>query len=234
MVYRLLVLILASFSLLSQAELPGQLNWPLRKAFIPAGFDDNDRVQVTVTGEFPNTCFHVGPYTSRVDVPSKTIFLEQQAYSYSTMCLQILLPFSQVIDVGIVPVGDYKLVDAASGSLLGRTSILRASNTGPDDFLYAIVDDAVVRHESGKHFLHLFLRFTDRCTRLGRVDIHYYSDSIVVQPIADRLSDDSGSCPVETSRLEHVEELKPGISGEFLLHVRSMNGQAINKIVDLD
>lgn len=232
--YRFLALLCLGFSIFSHAQSLNQVSWPLQKAFTPVGFDDNDRVQVAVSGEFPNTCFHVGPYTSKVDSASHTIFLGQHAYSYFAMCLQILLPFTQVIDVGPVPAGDYKIVDAASGSVLGKTSILRASNPGPDDFLYAIADDAIIRHESGKHYLNLFLRFTDRCTRLGRVDIHYYADSIVVQPIADRVADGNESCAAETTRVEHVEELKAGITGTFLLHVRSMNGQAINKIVDLD
>lgn len=232
MFYRLLIIGMAVFSFASRAELPGQVNWPLRKAFVPQGFDDNDKVQITVSGEFPNGCFHVGPYRSKVDVTKQTIFVQQVAYSYQAICLQFLIPFMQVIDVGLVPAGDYKVVDATSGAEVGKTSILRSSNPGPDDFLYAIVDDASVSHQSGKAELTMNLKFPDRCTVLDRVDIHYTADTIIVQPVAIRAERPEG-CPAEVTRLTYTKALQEGLTGEFLLHVRSMNGQAINKIVEL-
>ncbi len=235
--YRIAMLSLAMLATVSRGgDIPSEVGWPLQKAYIPVGFDDNDKVQITVTGEFPNTCFHVGPYSSKVDENAKIIYLEQKAYSYLAMCLDILIPFSQTIDVGLVPAGNYAVIDSSTGTQVGRTSISRAVNAGPDDFLYAVVNDASVHATGtkGKNELTLSMQFTDRCTKLGKVDVHYYNDVIVVQPIAARIADANHErCAPANTRFQFTQPLQDGVSGSFLLHVRSMNGQAINKVVEL-
>ena len=84
---------------------PRIVDMELNKAYIPIGFDDNDNVQVMVTGVFNNTCYRVGPTTVHVDETTKTIQIRQSAYDYGFECLQIELPFAQVVNIGLVPAG---------------------------------------------------------------------------------------------------------------------------------
>ena len=115
--YRIAILTLVLLASPSQAMSPAtQVAWPIQKMFVPTGFDDNDKVQVTVTGEFPNTCYRVGPYHSKVDDKARVITIIQSAYAFPTICLDILIPFTQVIDVGFVPAGDYTVVDSSTGN----------------------------------------------------------------------------------------------------------------------
>ncbi|MGZ3688660.1 MAG: hypothetical protein ACXVBW_10185, partial [Bdellovibrionota bacterium] len=61
------------------------------RAFVPAGFDDNDNVEFVVTGKLPSTCFNIGPSETSVDPRSHRITLEQKAiYSSSCWCKQVI------------------------------------------------------------------------------------------------------------------------------------------------
>ena len=56
------------------------------KAWIPIGFDSNDRTQVLIDGILPSTCFRVGPYTTHVDTVSKTISIQQNMDGFLGLC----------------------------------------------------------------------------------------------------------------------------------------------------
>ena len=76
---------------------PDTITVSFSKVYVPTGFDDNDRTQVTIEGTFPNTCYKVGPYATKIDPLTRTITVQQQAYRYQGVCLQDkskLLPYS--------------------------------------------------------------------------------------------------------------------------------------------
>lgn len=230
---KFLILGLGLFTFATRADAPKQISWGLQKVFVPVGFDDNDRVQVTVQGTFDSTCLKVGSYKVELAEKERELRVDQRAYLYQGICLQIKVPFSQTLDLGILPSGDWKVVDANNGKYLGALKVAASQNPGPDDFLYAPVSDAYVQEDaSGKKALCLNGTYSDRCTKLKEVKLNYTSDVIIVQPVAEHLGEER-DCAGAATRFSHCEALPSGLIGEFLLHVRSMNGQAINKIVDL-
>lgn len=206
-------------------------NWNVDQAFVPVGFDDNDKVQITVEGTFPSTCYKVGPYDVRTDEESRTMFLYQRAYKYGGTCLRMIVPFAQTMDIGMVKPGDYSLVDGYTGKSLGKLPVLVASNPGPDDFLYAPITDAwvTINETTRETTLNLTGTFTNRCTKLKEVKVNYNGNVIIVLPIAEHVS----RCEDAKSRFQYKMRLQDGLQGTYLLHVRSMNGQAINKLTDL-
>jgi hypothetical protein len=203
------------------------------KVFVPSGFDDNDRTQITIEGVFPNTCYKVGPYATQIDLKTRTITIQQQAYRYQGICLQVVVPFHQVVDLGLIPQGEYKIVDSASGSALSVIRIDIAKKSEPDEYLYAPITDAFITTdpENGIHTLGIQGAFTDRCTVFEDIKVNYTADVIVVQPIVKRIG--ARSCAKDKTRFMRTVQLKESLTGMYLLHVRSMNGQAINKMVDL-
>lgn len=216
---------------------PTSVSIQLSKAYIPIGFDDNDRVQVVVEGTLPNSCYKVDPLISVVDTKNRTITLEQKALLYPGVCIETLVPFTKVAEIGLLSEGSYRLQDKMGKEDLGTLPVTRATKSEADDYLYAPITDAYVtvstRDANTKKFkLHLTGAFTDRCTKLKNVVIHYYSDVIVVQPIAVRAG--TRGCTGVKSRFSWDEELNSDLKGSKLLHVRSMNGEAINKVVDFD
>lgn len=203
-------------------------------SYVPMGFDDNDRLQFVVKGKFPNSCYRIGPYDIRVNDVMKKIVITQRAYYYSEgVCILLEIPFTQTIQVGILPKGTYSLVDGKSGATLGKATVTQATNKGPDDYLYAPVSDAnIVPLGSGQNNLVLSGNFTDRCSSFEDVKVIVNDRVIVVQPIIRR--DTSMTCPSELTRFQKVVPLDSSIKGVYLLHVRSLDGQAINKMVTVD
>jgi len=214
---------------------PKTVETALTKAYIPLGFDDNDRIQIAVAGSFKNTCYKVGPHALKVDAENKTITVQQQAYLYNGVCLQMFVPYSQIVDVGIIPTGDYRVIDALSGKTLAQLPVTMGSNPGPDDFTYAPVNDAYVFDDpdTNKHMLAISGSFGDRCSDFDKISVNVKNDVIIVQPVLRRISD--VSCAPEKVRFLKTIELNDEIKhGVYMLHVRSLNGQAINKLVDLE
>jgi hypothetical protein len=214
---------------------PKTVETALTKAYIPLGFDDNDRIQIAVAGTFKNTCYKVGPHALKVDAENKTITVQQQAYLYSGVCLQMLVPFSEIVDVGIIPSGNYKVVDSQTGKALAELPVNAGTSAGPDDFTYAPVSDAYVvkDEETGKHMLAIAGSFGDRCSDFQEIKVNVANDVIIVQPVLERKADIS--CSPEKVRFLKTVELNDNVkNGVYMLHVRSLNGQAINKLVDLE
>lgn len=227
------VVFLSSLAMSAMASLPEVIPVRIDKSYVPVGFDDNDKVQVTIAGVFPNNCFKVGPYRTHVDAARKRIYVEQSAYRYQGVCLQVLVPFTQTIELGIVREGTYSVRDALTGKKLGDLPVNRAKTDSPDDFLYAPISDAYVALDGAGYRMTLKGTFTDRCMRLKEVKVSYYKDVVVVQPIAEMIGTPH-NCGHELVRFQHEEILQDGLKGTYLLHVRSMEGQAINKLVEFN
>jgi hypothetical protein len=228
-----MLILLVSQMTLAQ-DTPKPMSWPLNHAFVPIGFDDNDKAQVTVEGVFPTTCYRVGPYSVEINEPFKTIALKQQAYKFSGSCIRVFVLFSQVMDLGFVKAGNYKLIDGQTGSTLGEIPVAVAKTSDPDDYFYAPISDAWINKDpaTGRCDLNISGSFSNRCTKLKRIDVRIQTDVVVVQPIAEHITTED-DCKDETTRFSVSQPMTESLTGTYLLHVRSLNGQAVNKIVDL-
>jgi hypothetical protein len=87
--------------------------------------------------------------------------------------------------------------------------------------------------ETGKHMLAITGSFGDRCSDFQEIKVNVANDVIIVQPVLERKADIS--CAPEKVRFLKTIELNDNVKdGVYMLHVRSLNGQAINKLVDLE
>lgn len=203
------------------------------KIYAPDGFDSNDLVQVVAEGHFPDSCYRLADAKVEVDLANHDILLRPSALKYGGMCLQVIVPFHRVINIGLMPVGQYKIVQAVHGAPLGEMTIRPAQSREPDDFLYAPISQAVLQNVSGKAFVMISGVFPSSCFSMQEVRVKVEDDLIVVQPIANFAASrdcKSGKFPFENTVA--VPEVVSG--GRYLLHVRSMNGQAVNSLVDFN
>jgi len=204
----------------------------LQRAFIPVGFDNNDHVQIVVSGEFPDTCHKLGPVTA-TKVAGK-IEVKQQAYRYGGVCMDMVVPFNQVVDLDLMSTGRYEVKDMASGKSLGDLPVMAANRPEPDDFPYAPVAEALILEERGGAGPTLYLtgNFPNGSMRIKDVKVLAYSDVLVVQPIVEKVNGevDGDARP----RFEKKVPLKALPKGKFLLHVRSMNGKALNTVEEIE
>ncbi|MCB9255063.1 MAG: hypothetical protein H6617_10315 [Bdellovibrionaceae bacterium] len=202
------------------------------KAFIPVGFDDNDQSQLVIAGRFPNTCYQVGPYDVKVDEADHTITVTQFAYVYSGVCLRMLVPYTQTVDLGMLEKGNYQVIDGDSAVPLGKLEIHKATQIGPgtDDYIYAPVEDAFVEIDknTGKKVAVLHGAFSNSCMSFDKTEVHAYPEVVIVQPVVR--FEEQPNCQAGHFAFKKTVELDKVGDGAFLLHVRSMNGKAINKV----
>lgn len=199
------------------------------KTYIPNGFDDNDRVQIVAEGLFANTCYRPAPANVVINTPSKTITLSPSAFYYSGMCLMVLVPYDQVLNLGILPHGHYTVLQSGERKPLAEFDIRKAISPNADDYLYAPISQAYYHRVAHQNVVTISGSFTNSCLHLENVKVTTQPDVIVIQPIAEvteRNDCKQGVFPFEKS--VNVGDLK---AGRYLLHVRSLNGQAVNSIV---
>lgn len=226
--------LLVSCALSLAAVAHGQVMKPavFNTVYVPGGFDSNDNVQIVGEGMFRNTCYRPAPTTVKVDHEKKVITLGPVAYEYSGLCLQVVLQFDRVVDVGILEPGTYTILHEGGGNLLGTVSIAQAKKDTPDEFLYAPISQAFFKQDGLTSEIIITGDFPSSCMSLDNVKVTLEPKVIVLQPIAalaDRTDCVAGKFPF--SKVVKVDLIP---KGRYLLHVRSMNAKAINTLVDVN
>ncbi|MCB0405999.1 MAG: hypothetical protein KDD51_14550 [Bdellovibrionales bacterium] len=203
---------------------------PIERAFFIQGFDDTDVAQVVIKGVFPNTCYQMGPTDLWVNHRENRVEIKQLAYLYEGNCLRVAVPFHQTIEVGVLPAASYQVVDTKEERSLGKLTIARTpeGGVGTDDYLYAPLQDAYISGVNRRPYLTLRGRFSNSCLKFSEIKIGFKNDVLIVQPIVEKK--EASYCKEGNYPFTKKVRLSQKFKKEFLLHVRSMNGQAINKI----
>lgn len=217
----------------ARAESPDPVRVPVNfnASYVPQGFDSNDRVQLVGEGEFQNSCYRPAPVQTQVDEASRTVTVTPTAYEYSGVCLQVILPFDRVVDVGVLKAGTW-LLKQNDGAELGKIEVAQAARSEPDEHLYAPISQAFVDTRGLRAIIRLSGNFPNNCMRLDDVKVDVQPKAVVVQPIvsmASRPGCRNGSFPFRASYSTRLNR-----PGRYLLHVRSMNGNSVNSLFDVN
>jgi hypothetical protein len=226
-----LLLTLSVFPTLASWAQPSKVPAIYEKVYVPGGFDSNDHVQIVGEGMFRNSCYRPADTEVRVDKEAGRILIGPAAYEYSGFCLQVILPFDRVIDVGILPAGNWDIIQASDNSRLAKMKVRPATTESADDYIYAPISQAFFRQKGSSAEIYLTGDFPNSCFDLSEVRITVEKDVIVVQPIST--ANIHGGCTngkFSFSRVTQIDLVPPG---RYLLHVRSMNAKAINTLVDM-
>jgi len=216
---------------ISKTKKPTKVPISFEKIYVPDDFDSNDNVQIIGEGMYANSCFREAETLVRIDHTSKVVYLEPKAYKYDGMCLMLILPFDRVLNLGVLRVGTYTVIQNNSRSILGQIRVRDAKTNEPDDHMYAPVSQAFFYSKNGTNTASIAGSFPLRCLRIKEIKSHIQKDVIVILPIAEvdrSVPCDQGRYPFETS--SDLGSIQPG---HYLFHVRSMNGRSINSIVDI-
>lgn len=223
---------------------PKEIDSPIEKVFVPDGFDNNDNVEVVLYGHFPTSCYKVGNTTARVE--GKTIFIHSTSYEYQRdpssplACADIVVPFKQVVKLGVVPTGTFTVKTERMDGREGKSANLKvkeAKVTSPDDFLYAPVSSVTFQKNGGEGTVELkgtFPMMFTGCMKMDKVQYSFTDGPVlVVQPIAKIAK--TGECTHEDMELDFtynftVDGALP-VGSDMLLHVRALDGNSVNKVV---
>lgn len=217
----------------SASDEPVRVAATFSKIYVPGGFDSNDHVQIVGEGMFRNTCYRPAPSAVSVDELTKTIRVGPVAYEYSGFCLQVILPFQRVLDVGILKPGTWQVVQdqGITTQKLGEIPVRVAQTNQADDYLYAPVDQAFFKQEGLMSRVFLTGQFRLSCMKIDSVKTTIEKDVLVVQPVAK-----IGPAPCTDGTFEFNRSVYLGFvpKGRYLLHVRSANGNSVNSLVNVD
>ncbi len=195
--------------------------------FVPGGFDDNDESQVILDGYLPSTCYRLSHNTAALDAATGAIKVVQYARKFAEPCLPMRVPFTSEVRLGVLPHAAFKV--NVQGAAEANLTVTEALNGGPDDYLYAPVESAQVAYDSaaGNYVATISGRLTNSCLEWGEVKVLDQGKVLVIQPILT-MRDEQGCIATETPFERKV--VLPGrlADGRHLLHVRSLNGKAVN------
>lgn len=223
---------------------PPVIELPATAVYTPMGFDDNDVAQFVVEGVFPDPCHRVKEIRQEYFDPN-IISFRLFVYRYEEFCPEVMTPFYETIDAGILEVGEYEIWNDLENRLtkkpMGELKISEAVSNKRDEFVYAPVDSAVIyyiRNDEGEvkaRYLTLFGNFPSECLdfRTPPKVSKTNKNTIEVLPIIN--IDSTKNCRASKRDFKKVVELPSSIpEGRYLLHVRTMAGSSFNKIIELE
>jgi hypothetical protein len=232
----LAVIMTASLSFNVFAILPEVVEAPIDHVFVPNGFDNNDHVELVVTGKFPNPCYTRNKYdvkvkndTIKIDITS--LSMDDPAY---TKCEPLKIPFTEVVDVGSLQGGDYKVIINEGGKYEQKETITigTASSDSIDDNIYAMVDYIETGFTGGASGdAILVAQSPSPCLTLDRLEyLSNNKDALSVLPIMKKVSSD---CPEKRERIEIPIKFDPSKFKfeQILLFVRTIEGRSVNTII---
>lgn len=238
----LVVIGMIGMSTLAMADASALITAPVDRVFVPNGFDDNDKVEIIVHGEFTSSCYKMGPVSAVIDEATKKINITAQAYYYhGGTCIQLITPFIKSVEI------DRHLADGSySIAIVDRpeaiTPMLRVAKStrqDADDFFYAATTYAnlEIAADGSRELVlkgqHPYL--LDGCVKFDEVKTSLGSDgTLVVQPITKIVYGDECRGAVN-NRFEYRAKYTAALpAGEYLLHARVLDGNSVNQFLSID
>jgi hypothetical protein len=224
-----------STSLLAQT--PSVVDAPVDHLFIPNGFDNNDNVEVIVTGKFANPCYT----RNKVEVEVKEDLINIEITSLSRegqtlfTCEPLKVPFTETVTIGNLQGGDYKVVvnQGSEFELKGNLKVAVSSSNSVDDYLYAQVDYVDLGFTGGGSGDALLVGHSvSPCLALDRVEyLSNEADTFSILPIMKKVSKD---CPEKRTRMHIPVKFDPKKvkAKKVLLFVRSIEGKSVHAFVE--
>ena len=218
---------------------------PVSKIFtLEHGFDSNDFVEVAVFGFLPDSCHKLGAGKVEIDREENSIYLDVVGYvNDSGPCLNIITPYLEIIRIGTLDSGRYDIFYDRDTSPRGTLSISEADTAHQDQHLYAPVDSVDIfqmnEEKSGDLSQKIKIEGTypylyTGCMKIVEVRVTKTPNNIlIIKPIAKIFEEQYCESNMRNSnRFEIIKDIDDPAVGQGLLHVRTLNGRAVNKLFD--
>lgn len=202
------------------------------RIFVPTGFDDNDNTQIVLDGYLPSGCYRLARPLLTVDENTRTIRVQAMARYFDIPCVEARIPFQLEVDIGLLPVGTFTAF-TSKDTIFQNFTVREALTAGPDDFTFAPVDHIQIKTlpSDNSKIAVIEGRFTSSCMEMKEVKLIDSGATLEVLPIVTTTGD---ICADVLVPYRQVVELPKEIStGRHLLHVRSLNGHAMNYVFDV-
>ena len=157
------------------------------------------------------------------------------------LCLTMMVPYQKTIQFGIVSEpGKYKILFKDHHGKYYPMSTLKVEKAAdlenPDNFIYAPIEKMDIVEQNQKLIIELSGQYHNPCMKKGKlkVDIQKQNDVVVLLPITQKLEPNKCRKNSKAQPFKYKLEIPQNAQPKrTLIHVRSMNGQGLNQIVNL-
>lgn len=224
-----ITLTLVSFLLVALTTQAEHVPIGVRSVHVPLGFDSNDDSEVEVVVELPSTC-HRRPY-GEVKVIDGNIWVDMKAdkapASSGIYCIQAIVPYLVSVPVGRLAEGNYQVVVNRSQETerMAKLTVAKPNTGSIDNFAYANVTG--VKKDSEDASIYLEGYHPSSCMEIDRVEMipNESGDTIAVLPIVKQ---SQAVCVEMIKPFLHKVDLANVTTSELVLHVRRIDGRALN------
>lgn len=224
------------------ADILDQVEIPVRRVFFPVrGYDDNDNIQMIVEGDLPDPCYVIGKRSFSRNAATGVITVRQYAWRRQTgACasgdLLESIPFSEELSIGRLPASDYRVAFKPDDTTTNfrPLNVSKATITTTDDLNYARVTnlktpDLAIGNEPVT--VELSGPLSLPCNELKLpLNVRREGDTFIILPTE---IEGSTTCVKPLRGFEATLDLGVLPPGEYLVHVRSKNGKAVEKTVEV-
>jgi hypothetical protein len=226
---------------------PTRVEIPVEALLAPiTGFEEKNVIQVVLYGYLPNSCYTLSDST--VERVSDSTFEVRQFALHDTggMCAdeasmpahaRMIVPFTQEVSIGHLAAGTYRFEWSKSGDGHPVRTLVVSHNVSPttDTLPYAAVSAAKAQDVISSLqpvVVTLSGVLNSTCTHLNKqVRVIHEDDVLVLLPTVR--VDTGVMCGQVMIPFETRIDLGPLPPGIRLIHVRSMNGRAVNKVINV-
>ena len=196
--------------------------------FVPFGFDSNDKVEVVVSGYLPNSCYKV-PKVEFVKKDNKFNFrIFATSYAVGNFsCRKVNVPFLKTVNLGVLKEGDYKIFLKKENKIdvAYPLKIELSEGDNSDQYIYANVD--TIKREFGSRKVILSGTNPVDCFELDEILI--FDNGVDTYSILPILKQKKDTCWPKNEPFKYEVMIPEHLElDEILLHVRAMNGSAVN------
>ncbi len=209
---------------------------PVDHLFVPKGFDNNDNVEVVVSGKFPNPCF----IKNKIDVIVKdekiviTVTAIKREDSTSELCEPMIVPFTEEVFIGNLQGGNYEIVvnEGSRHTIKENLNVAVSRSESVDEYLYPIVEYVELGFTGGLGGdALLYAKAPSDCVVFDHVEYIYNGkDTIAILPVMKKTS---SICNEKITRIEIPIRfnLRSLPHSDVLLYVRSIEGKSVTAII---
>jgi hypothetical protein len=231
-----LILAALTLSTLVGATEPKVIISPVEHLFVPKGFDNNDNIEVVVTGKFPNPCYIRNKV--EVEVMGEKVFIRVTALKKddgkAELCEKMSVPFKEAVTLGNFQGGNYEVIVNENTRFEQKDNLEVAVSTSRsvDEHLYPIVDYIDLGFTGGMSgSVMLVARTPSDCVAFDKVEIiSNGKDSLSILPIMKKVSSQCNENKRQITIPVKFDASKIR-NKDILLFVRSIEGKSVNSII---
>ncbi len=204
-------------------------NVKLSEIYIPTGFDKNDEAQIVITGHLPNLCEDKPIIKIKKDGTDIFIDVTTRHYEGNIFCPDALNPFTEVVSLGHLDEGYYQLYFNRGTSNVQHRQLVVSDNNSLVDESQSVAFVSEVEIEDNNQ-IKIKGHKLSYCYSPGSVKI--LSNGENTYSLVPVLNKETDFCPNKLTPVEYSINMPEGLDREeILLHVKSLSGQGVNKII---